>query len=57
MFDIPIANNKATADFIITSKFMNSEYRHRLIDFERSVEERAEQLEEEVQKDELREDD
>ena len=57
VFDIPIANNKATADFIITSKFMNFEYRHRLIDFERSVEERAEQLEEEVQKDELREDD
>ena len=48
VFDIPIANNKATADFIITSKFMNSEYWHRLIDFNKSVEERAEQLETEA---------
>ena len=48
VFDIPIANNKATADFIITSKFMNSEYRHRLIDFNKRVEERAEQLETEA---------
>ena len=28
VYDIPIANNKATADFLITSPFMNSEYEH-----------------------------
>jgi len=26
VFDIPIANNEATADFLITSKYMNEEY-------------------------------
>lgn len=26
VFDIPIANNEATADFLITSRFMNEEY-------------------------------
>ncbi|MEG2678215.1 MAG: methylglyoxal synthase, partial [Oscillospiraceae bacterium] len=26
VFDIPIANNEATADFLITSEFMNAEY-------------------------------
>ncbi|MEG1179411.1 MAG: methylglyoxal synthase, partial [Oscillospiraceae bacterium] len=26
VFDIPIANNEATADFLITSTFMNEEY-------------------------------
>ncbi len=44
VYDIPIANNKATADFIITSKFMNSEYEHKLIDFKQNVTERAENL-------------
>jgi methylglyoxal synthase len=26
VFDIPIANNETTADFIITSPYMNNEY-------------------------------
>ncbi|MEG0833773.1 MAG: methylglyoxal synthase [Oscillospiraceae bacterium] len=26
VFDIPMANNEATADFLITSEFMNAEY-------------------------------
>lgn len=47
VFDIPMANNKATADFIITSDYMNTTYTHRLIDFDKSVSDRAEQLEEE----------
>ena len=47
VFDIPMANNKATADFIITSDYMNTTYTHRLIDFDKSVRDRAEQLEEE----------
>lgn len=41
VYDIPIANNKATADFIITSPFMNSEYTHSLIDFKKNVADRA----------------
>ena len=28
VYDIPIANNKATADFMITSAFMDKEYEH-----------------------------
>ncbi len=44
VYDIPIANNKATADFIITSSLMNGEYEHRLIDFKRNITARAENL-------------
>lgn len=44
VYDIPIANNKATADFIITSQFMNTTYTHELIDFKRNVEERSKTL-------------
>ncbi|SHJ38461.1 methylglyoxal synthase [Parasporobacterium paucivorans] len=44
VYDIPIANNKATADFIITSKFMNRDYLHDVIDFNNTVAERASQL-------------
>lgn len=44
VYDIPIANNRATADFIITSPFMSGEYSHDLPDFRRAVKERAERL-------------
>ena len=30
VYDIPIANNRATADFMITSPLMNEEYDHQL---------------------------
>ena len=36
--------NKATADFMITSCFMNSDYQHEVINFKRNIEERAETL-------------
>lgn len=49
VYDIPIANNKATADFIITSPYMNEEYAHKLIDFKRNVEERASRLEDDIE--------
>ncbi len=42
VYDIPIANNRATADFIITSPFMAGEYSHDLPDFRRAVKDRAE---------------
>ena len=44
VYDIPIANTKATADFIITSSYMNTEYTHQLIDFKQNVKERADKL-------------
>ncbi len=44
VYDIPIANNKATADFILTSDFMNTEYTHRLLDFNQNIADRAARL-------------
>lgn len=44
VYDIPIANNKATADFMLHSALMNSEYEHRIINFNKKIRERAETL-------------
>ena len=44
VFDIPIANNKATADFLITSKYMEMEYDHDVKNFKKNVEDRARSL-------------
>jgi len=44
VYDIPIANNKATADFMITSRLMNEEYDHEVINFQKNVEDRANTL-------------
>jgi len=44
VYDIPIANNKATADFLITSKFMDEEYNHDVINFQQNIENRAKTL-------------
>lgn len=44
VYDIPIANNRATADFLITSSLMNEEYDHSVIDFQRNIKERANTL-------------
>lgn len=44
VYDIPMANNKATADFIITSSFMETEYEHKVVNFKRNIEERAKTL-------------
>lgn len=44
VYDIPIANNKATADFLITSKFMDQEYDHDVQNFKKNVEDRAHSL-------------
>ena len=37
VYDIPIANNRSTADFIITSPYMESEYTRKLINFRRNI--------------------
>ena len=44
VYDIPIANNKATADFMITSPLMDEEYEHDVINFRQNISERAQQL-------------
>lgn len=44
VYDIPIANNKATADFLITSKYMNEEYNHKVMNFKKNVTDRAQTL-------------
>ncbi len=44
VFDIPIANNRATADFIINSKLMDTEYTRKLINFRHNVNMRAQNL-------------
>ncbi|HCA28255.1 MAG TPA: methylglyoxal synthase [Ruminococcaceae bacterium] len=37
VYDIPIANNKATADFLIHSTLMNQEYDHSVINFKQNI--------------------
>ena len=37
VYDIPIANNKATADFMIHSPLMNQEYEHEVINFNQKI--------------------
>lgn len=44
VYDIPIANNRATADFMITSKFMTKTYDHNILNFHNNVKERANTL-------------
>lgn len=41
VYDIPIANNRATADFMIRSPLMNQEYEHQVINFKQSVADRV----------------
>lgn len=42
VYDIPIANNRATADFMLTSKFMNSEYERKVENFNKTIADRLE---------------
>lgn len=45
VYDIPIANNKATADFMIHSSLMNEEYVHQVKNFNNTIENRVKELE------------
>ena len=47
VYDIPIATNRASADFMITSPLMNEEYEHSVINFQHAIKERTEILQEE----------
>ena len=44
VYDIPMANNKATADFMIQSKLMNETYDHQVINFQKNIDNRANTL-------------
>ena len=44
VYDIPIANNRSTADFIITSPYMEQEYTRKLINFRHNINMRAKEL-------------
>lgn len=44
VYDIPVANNRATADFLITSKFMNEEYDRMVINYNKVIQSRLEEL-------------
>lgn len=44
VYDIPIATNKATADFMITSPLMGQPYDHDVINFQKSIADRAKML-------------
>lgn len=44
VYDIPMAINKATADFMLTSPLMNDDYEHDVINFKKNVKERAKTL-------------
>lgn len=44
VYDIPFANNKATADFLIHSTYMEQEYDHEIINFKQNIANRAETL-------------
>lgn len=44
VYDIPIANNRASADFMITSAFMDTTYDHKIVNFKKNIEERSQTL-------------
>ena len=44
VYDIPIANNRATADFMLTSKYMNTEYDRMVINYNKTIQDRMNQF-------------
>ena len=44
VYDIPMANNIATADFLMRSAYMEEEYSHKVENFKKTVERRAEEM-------------
>lgn len=46
VYDIPIANNLATADFLLASKYMSEEYDRKVENFNKNMKERVEKFSE-----------
>ena len=44
VYDIPIANNRASADFMIHSSYMSEEYDHQVINFNKNIKDRSQTL-------------
>lgn len=44
VYDIPIANNQSTADFMLTSKYMNEEYERTVINFDKNITSRVQEF-------------
>ncbi len=44
VYDIPMAINKASADFMIKSIYMDQEYDHDIINFQKNIKDRSETL-------------
>lgn len=44
VYDIPIATNRSSADFMITSPLMNEEYQRQVLNFHHTAQKRAETL-------------
>ena len=44
VYDIPVATNRATADFMISSCYMDREYSHELLDFQTALAEETEKI-------------
>lgn len=43
VYDIPVANNQATADFLLKSQYMNSEYERTIINFNKKINDRLDE--------------
>ena len=44
VYDIPVANNLATADFLLASEYMNKEYDRTVENFNITMQERVQQF-------------
>ncbi len=44
VYDIPMANNRASADFMIHSSLMDQAYNHKVINFKENIKKRSETL-------------
>lgn len=42
VYDVPLATNRATADFLMTSFYINEEYERQVINYNKTIEERME---------------
>ena len=41
LYNIPVANNQATADFLLTSPLMDEEYEKKVTDFSKRIQNRS----------------
>ena len=44
VYDIPIANNLATADFMLNSRYMSEPYARKIENFNRTIQQRVERM-------------